>query len=156
MNRHIEDSPGRLVAGHRKGVFLWEDERIERYRLDHRVRYATDVIENSPQSGEFYEVLPVAMELARGPFMLLSVEVRSDRDFYTIGRYGVKEYVFKFLQPDGQVYATMIPDQYWRNFGRSLSKHEMSLKIAEIVETDVMRGLQQQRRERGLRDDSRG
>ncbi len=150
MRRHVDDYPnGTLVpAPYKRNVFLWRDERIDRYRLHRDVRYATDTIEHSPFEDRFYEVLPVAMELARGPFMLLSVEVRDNAMLRSPVFGGPEnEYVFEFLQNNGIVYSVLIEGVYWIHVTKS-GHAGWAEEMARIIEQKLLGSLQRERGER--------
>ena len=139
--------PGRFVQPRRNApVFLWKDERIERYRLDSRVRNAADRIDHSVFDDQFYEVLPVAMELVKGAFMLLSVRApdapRKFRDRYA-PMYTDEFYVFEFLKDSGEVFAVAM---HYREYDSLVDRKEYEW-CAELIEKLALDFLQKERRD---------
>ncbi len=142
---HRNVAPGLRVrrgleqSAHNKNLFVYRDDRIERYRVNPRHRNATSVIEHSVFSDDFYELLPICMEIVKGPFELLSAEYRLGDDFYDRSERSI---IFSFLMDDGEQISIVFPNHMKNTF----LKQRGPQVAAEFVEERLLRFIQDERR----------
>lgn len=154
--RSLHEKPSLAMDPYHRNVFVPVGQRMREWRLDpYQVRYATDVIEHSPFEQEFYDCLPIAMELFRGPFNLLSVEIMDGMPFrfaqdmrYAPYSFGPpRSYRWMFLHRDGREFGFEMSEEWiyrWKQRD-AVSWFEY---VARDIERHVLEHLQKERSER--------